>query len=95
MMSKDKSSSVDGKKADRVAQIKLAPAAKQDALLQANSQFKSQSFANHNDGGDFSAEDDKEIPAFNFKEALNPKEDLSEIMKAFDFYNDKKSDEGA
>ncbi len=28
---------------------------------------------------------------FNFEEALNPKEDLSEIMKAFDFYNDSNS----
>lgn len=27
---------------------------------------------------------------FDLKEAVNPKEDLDEIMKAFDFYNDKK-----
>jgi len=27
---------------------------------------------------------------FSFEEALNPKEDLSEIMKAFDFYNENK-----
>ena len=25
---------------------------------------------------------------FDLKEAINPKDDLSEIMKAFDFYND-------
>ncbi len=30
---------------------------------------------------------------FDLKEAVNPKEDLAEIMKAFDFYNDIKSDE--
>ena len=30
---------------------------------------------------------------FDLKEAVNPKEDLDEIMKAFDFYNDIKSDE--
>ncbi len=28
---------------------------------------------------------------FSFEEALNPKEDLAEIMKAFDFYNDNKN----
>ena len=27
---------------------------------------------------------------FDLKEAINPKEDLDEIMKAFDFYNDDK-----
>lgn len=30
---------------------------------------------------------------FDLKEAVNPKEDLDEIMKAFDFYNDIKSDD--
>lgn len=29
---------------------------------------------------------------FSFQEALNPKEDLEEIMKAFDFYNEGKND---
>ncbi len=29
---------------------------------------------------------------FSFEEALNPTEDLSEIMKAFDFYNDQSND---
>ena len=29
---------------------------------------------------------------FSFQEALNPKEDLEEIMKAFDFYNEGKKD---
>lgn len=29
---------------------------------------------------------------FSFQEALNPKEDLEEIMKAFDFYNDGKKE---
>ncbi len=30
---------------------------------------------------------------FDLKEAVNPKEDLEEIMKAFDFYNDKKTND--
>ena len=30
---------------------------------------------------------------FDLKEAINPKQDLSEIMKAFDFYSDSQSDE--
>ena len=29
---------------------------------------------------------------FSFQEALNPKEDLEEIMKAFDFYNEGRKD---
>ena len=32
----------------------------------------------------------EEESGFDLKEALNPKEDLDEIMKAFDFYNDAK-----
>jgi hypothetical protein len=32
----------------------------------------------------------EEDSGFDLKEALNPKEDLEEIMKAFDFYNDAK-----
>ena len=34
----------------------------------------------------------EEESGFDLKEALNPKEDLEEIMKAFDFYNDAKKE---
>lgn len=33
--------------------------------------------------------DNESESGFNFEEALNPTEDLEEIMKAFDFYNEK------
>lgn len=36
---------------------------------------------------------DSDDSGFDLKEAVNPKEDLEEIMKAFDFYNDAKKDE--
>lgn len=35
----------------------------------------------------------EEADHFDLKEAVNPKEDLEEIMKAFDFYNNKKEED--
>ncbi len=37
-------------------------------------------------------EEEEEESGFDLKEALNPKEDLEEIMKAFDFYNDARKE---
>ena len=47
--------------------------------------FESIMFANNDD---FAPNDS----GFDLKEAVNPKEDLEEIMKAFDFYNDAKKE---
>lgn len=37
-------------------------------------------------------QEEEQESGFDLKEALNPKEDLEEIMKAFDFYNDAKKE---
>ncbi len=37
-------------------------------------------------------QEEEEESGFDLKEALNPKEDLEEIMKAFDFYNDARKE---
>ena len=93
MMSKDKSQSFETQKEAKFAEIKLSPIAKQQqSSVQSKPQQKKASDDDQNSAEDASIQ---EVPAFDFKEALNPKQDLSEIMKAFDFYNDKNSNEGA